>query len=302
MKSPNVTNQVINEQKTFYLLLTLGILIGVAFYIFLPQIDVTGYRKAWTDRSMDRGSLYLLVLFIILIGPIIEELAFRLHLTKNKKLQNIGLLFYICFGIISFHSQLLMMVFWIPSAALLYLVTKKYMQRENFLLPSLLVSSTMFSTMHIINAEVSLFSLIALMIYFMAGGVLLGIIRIKKGILFSILFHCIFNLIMVYFNELSPENDEQKINCGSIQIAFQEKSILSDEDFIIKVEHGNLMVENGNLIKVFELYYPSAPIESYRQTRSFINYDVTATNFSLDLQYGNQLLECFADVGLLTKK
>jgi len=147
-------------------------------------------------------------LYVIFIGPVLEEIYFRLLLRINKKnliIFSINNLFVIAFFIYNkyyFIAGILVFIN-ILMLFLLRFITLKVVKSflENNFNYYFYISAVLFGILHIFNFNVLSIQVILLAIILtskqITGGVFLGYIRLKYGLKYSILFHSLVNLIVV---------------------------------------------------------------------------------------------------------
>ncbi|MDP1842005.1 MAG: CPBP family glutamic-type intramembrane protease [Sediminibacterium sp.] len=146
---------------------------------------------------------------IAILGPIVEELIFRLHLSlKTDHVSfSIALFVYIIIGgsfikfellniwfylkIIFSISSFFLMVKIFKNNSLLDQIKQKYFSKYFY------VSAILFGLIHISNSEhINFLILPVYLIYVLPQiimGLILGGVRIKMGLIFSIFLHIIFN-------------------------------------------------------------------------------------------------------------
>lgn len=173
-------------------------LINILLPIFLNNFLKLSLPKFVDIRNVN---FFKLVVFT----PVIEEFCFRAILIKNK-INNILFLtgfsgiilnFILIDNIYIFISTLLIFVF----TFLFFIKTnnrfyKKYKQRELFLIVYL--SSFLFGFAHLTNFNLSLGISFIVMVYLLIksfNGFIFSLLRLKIGLIYSILFHIFLNLI-----------------------------------------------------------------------------------------------------------
>jgi len=169
--------------------------------LHLKLLDFTKPNLASFIAEIGLNKYYLLV---GLIGPIHEELMYRAPLNMSKKtilFSSFLIVFYIFAGDKVFGGNLFYLSTFIIICLLIILSlfnSKQTLKVDNKKYP-IYLSSGLFALFHISNFFPIVHTLqIVLMpltlLPFFVGGILFSIIRIEKGIIFSILVHIIFNL------------------------------------------------------------------------------------------------------------
>ena len=199
--SINATKAVINT-------LFVGLLIGLAAN-FIRSILIVTFDLSFEPRG-GYVSRELFILITIFIAPISEELAFRLWLIPKRRNIIISILasFILIFrwvlrisggidiygwGMIIIVAVSLFFISFYPMPKLKDLVTKK----EN---ACIAISSITFMYYHILSYQFSWTLLLWAPLFFfqiLVGGVISAKIRIKYGIIWSIILHSIYNSILL---------------------------------------------------------------------------------------------------------
>lgn len=163
---------------------------------FNVKINVTVFQTlSW--------SVLPLFLKVNLFAPVLEELAFRLPLFQNQTKLLIGAIFLFFVVPLTFKggfaSQSCLIIL---SIGTFYYVFLLFFQFRNKLL-TIYFSSLIFGLAHLVNYPLlsldniipTLFDIIPQMIC----GILLAKLRLSRGLLYSIYFHIIINLIISFF-------------------------------------------------------------------------------------------------------
>lgn len=160
---------------------------------------------------LSRYGIYWGMLIIILIGPFIEELTFRLGFSFRKTDVIISiafLLLYVSKLLIKKNNELLFIPIVIIAILLSFLLAKFTTQRfysnmnENRIF-YIISFSLLFAIIHIfsfnkIEIQWIVFYIIALLPIFI-GGILLAFLRIKIGFFIAVLYHCLHNAFFIGF-------------------------------------------------------------------------------------------------------
>jgi membrane protease YdiL (CAAX protease family) len=180
---------------TFYILHNYG--------IDIPEKN-SGFKKMMNDNS-----IYSIIFYVAIYGPILEEFLFRAWL----KFEVLGFVF-LTISIIYFPlSQLKLVYEWLPIALLLvafpvfYLLfiktaINKYLKRlilikHNIKVLLYILSSLIFGIVHITNADKIHISTMLFCIPHIFAGLIFGYLRIKNGLIWAIALHILNNLILV---------------------------------------------------------------------------------------------------------
>jgi len=157
---------------------------------------------------------FLLFLLMVFIGPALEEVFFRLFLKPNFKNMFLLLIFFFTiaiFTILKRNMPILLFSFF-AIFLLLFILSrpKNLFWFQRIVLKHFrwifYISCFLFGAIHILNFEQLNFRLFfaAPFIIFpqVVAGVFLGFIRMKYGIIYSILFHSFINLFPAVFESL----------------------------------------------------------------------------------------------------
>jgi hypothetical protein len=144
---------------------------------------------------------------IILIAPFVEEMFFRFPLKKGKGFLLIFITFLISFLLMKFNILNENVVYAIFTIIFLYLVniTHKSEFKENDYKNKRLLFLTLFLSLafglsHLLNYEElgneGVTYLLIFSISKIISGLILSVIRLRYGIIISILFHCLLNFLI----------------------------------------------------------------------------------------------------------
>lgn len=190
------------EARTFlfFLLITLMVVIPYGFVLDLAGMDQFDSKL----EELLKTNKWLVAISAIFLAPILEEPIFRLHLDLKKSSiwWGIGL------------SLLMLSEVWIPVVLvwvylffLLYKVSKGDAPRLKYVV---WISSALFALVHIGNFRDFDFGSYFYWVPFMVGaqflvGLVLSYIRLNHGMKWAILFHGVYNAVLiipaVYFYE-----------------------------------------------------------------------------------------------------
>lgn len=187
--------------------LFVGLLIGLAAN-FIRAILIVTFDLSFEPRGGVCRELFILI--AIFIAPISEELAFRLWLIPKRRNIIISILasFILIFrwvlrisggidiygwGMIIIAAVSLFFISFYPTSKLKELVTKK----EN---ACIAISSITFMYYHMLSYQFSWTLLLWAPLFFfqiLVGGVISAKIRLKHGMIWSIILHSLFNSILL---------------------------------------------------------------------------------------------------------
>ncbi len=175
------------------LLLNLGFLLAydlIKYYfkLNLPQVNIN-------ENIMNKIFFYSFI--FILIGPILEELLYRLPLKKNKYSYLslfVGVIYVIIFDFLPIRIMLG-----------LYLASIIYLQLTKRKIPNLFIffSILMFTISHIGNYNIidlklmNTAGLIFLFLPQLVVGIITSVFRLKFSFKYAIFYHSIYNLIVI---------------------------------------------------------------------------------------------------------
>ena len=187
-------------------------LIFIYFVSIIPISIVIHFLNRYFNLETFKPELSKLysVLFIILIGPIFEEIIFRswLRFTRNNLI-----VFIIALSVLDLYSvfqskiELTIVLFFI---LLIVLIIVKYysIKRIEMFISSnfkyfFYATAISFGLLHAFNSSGNIYLILGLSIILGApqiiGGFILGFIRMKYGLIYSILFHIMINSIFVFW-------------------------------------------------------------------------------------------------------
>ncbi|ERM83192.1 CAAX amino terminal protease [Rhodonellum psychrophilum GCM71 = DSM 17998] len=185
----------------FLLLITFAIVIPYAFILDLAGMDQFDHKLEFLLKK----NKWLVAVLAIVIAPLLEEPIYRLHLDFKKSSIWWGL------GL----SLLLISEVWIPVALLwiwlfflLYKVNKGEMPNLKY---SIFISSVLFGLVHLMNFTDFDYAQYFYWVPFMVGaqcliGLVLSYVRLNYGMKWGIIFHGVYNAILiipaVYFYEV----------------------------------------------------------------------------------------------------
>ncbi|MFI0428452.1 type II CAAX prenyl endopeptidase Rce1 family protein [Mariniflexile sp. HMF6888] len=177
------------------------IFLGLIFFLLLGFFSVFIHR-IW-NVPLPYKNINISFFNAVLLAPIIEELSFRAILKKSK----INFLFFISsfsYLIFGYLLKYDLFVYYIVLLiiTLFYVFVKK---KVDFLEPYskkqvlylVYISCFFFGFAHIINYDISLnilIPLLAILLFKVLGAFFLSLLRLKFGLMVSILFHFIINL------------------------------------------------------------------------------------------------------------
>jgi uncharacterized protein len=181
----------------YFILVPLGLIVGLLIKVL-----------KFHETDFDYSSLKILFAGIV-IGPIIEEILFRFLLIPRYINFVIYTCFSFCLAIISLlkGSNIYLLIFLIFGiASFLFCLNIKYLRKaQKFLLNHycfyFYLSCILFGFYHITNyipVNYKLFLIMPVIVFpQMVIGAFLGYLRMKFGILYSILFHSITNIFPI---------------------------------------------------------------------------------------------------------
>lgn len=178
-----------------FLILLLALLLVIIPYAFF--IDLIGLDQF--DHKLEeflKSNKFLVVIMTIVLAPVLEELIFRYHLNFKKSATLIG--FALSF-IFTYNSMVLLII------ATLYfgfVFIKLLLKQKPNLKFCIYASTTLFALVHLINFENFDLAQHFYWVPFLVGaqfiiGLVLSFIRVNYGIYTSILFHGVYNAVLV---------------------------------------------------------------------------------------------------------
>jgi len=233
-------------------------LIGLIVTLFIP-IEYNYFNFYRLDDLIFSSNL-LMFLFIVAIVPLIEELIFRYGLIFNKV--------YIYYGIVGLVVLLLSWQYFMIFAILATIV---YYLKINESLKLIFVGSLAFAIIHLNNFyQINGFILFYL-IFLFGMSLVMSYLRIKKGILFAIGLHTLYNFLILYVNYVdSPknivyENQEIKVDINRTDFFSSELPLLTQEgnSIVFKSKRVKNLLEHLSKQNSNEFhYYPHSVLYS----------------------------------------
>ncbi len=181
--------------KDFIILLFALLAFSVPLYLILDYLGLDQFDHKGEEFLLNSNK-FLIFMLAIVIAPIVEELIFRYHLNFKKSSIFIGfaLSFILTYNLVV--GMILASLYFIFTIIIIILKLKPNLK---FYIYS---SSTLFALIHIINYEgfdfMQYFYFVPLMVasqFFV--GLVLSYIRIKYNIYNAILFHAVFNAVLI---------------------------------------------------------------------------------------------------------
>ena len=194
-----------------YCYMYLAIILSVLFLLrpldYLVT-DILGFPSIMEaiGKSSDRIAT-ISFWFVVIVGPIIEEITFRLFLNFKKKeiCLSVFFMFLLASGIRVNSEALFLLSTWVKVGISLSVVVVLYF----FVIDSIrfstriqrsitIVSIIAFGLMHIDNLEKIYYSLLLIYPFFVLPQMIIGYfvtnLRLKQGFVWGILLHCMTNL------------------------------------------------------------------------------------------------------------
>jgi len=273
------------------------ILISLGLYSF----ELIGVSRDFGFQAFSNISIVLVIAFIVVIAPFLEEVSFRLLIkTGNRILNIISIACASVFVMVTFDY-----VFGIICLVLLISTYVLYVKQIKFAVDAqIIVASTFFSLIHF-GEETSVtnaFSLVVYFLYFFGMGLILSWIKLNYSLLHSFLVHALFNAIFISILVFEGFNaDVVYVNCGDITFDYKKNLLFADSSTSASFKEDTLVLTNSNIIYMLDTYLPDHQIkEHYIQTNMFIKYDLAIQNF-YDSDSAT-LLRCLEEQDILVRK
>jgi len=183
----------------------------------------------------------------LLIAPIIEEFVFRGYFTQKKVMIFISLIGSIIYVVITENYYLLSLI------ALLIILHFFKSKKDYFYI----LSCLFFSVVHYKLKDFgSFFTILPMFFQFSLGAILIWVV-INFGILKSIIFHFLYNFIVVVVMSIPLQFPNQDINnkdyCG-YNIEWNKVPILNNRTYISKPNDYVIVVENITIIDFYNTF------------------------------------------------
>ena len=210
------------KTKTFFTLLLIDILIGSVIVGICAIIEEFGLNISGNDinqKMLENESIWYVLLFIVIVGPLFEELIFRLPLRFKFN--------YLAQSIILFSSiagkekktkvKIYLQNFWTTHFKWIFYSV-----------------SLIFGLIHLTNYEelsitIILFAPLLICSQFI-GGLTMGYIRVKYNFILALLLHLTFNLIIIGAALTTMDFTANKIDIENVNYAIKiNKSSMFDK-------------------------------------------------------------------------
>ncbi|WP_460637705.1 CPBP family glutamic-type intramembrane protease [Larkinella harenae] len=186
-------------------------LISVVFMVFIDLILVKffGFSSILKSRiksnyTIEYYGIYYGVFIMCIGGPFIEEVCFRLLLSLSKIHvgTSLAVLFYYFSGptwTLDSYSYLIIRLFiYIVIFSICYNFWNIYWVSKLFKYKLLIISAILFGLIHVMNFYPLQYSVLYLYPFYvipqMSVGVMLGVLRVKFGFIWGVIFHIIVNV------------------------------------------------------------------------------------------------------------
>ena len=292
--------KLINQRRHIYVIA--GVFLCSLFFILLG-LDLITVDRYLFDGVTNKRTLIVAIVSISLLGPIVEEVSFRLNIkTKNKRLLLISFLFASIFIFLSFQIILFSLLFLaFLFSILFYLKSKKWYALDI----QIIVTSVIFSLLHFTGDSMvaeDLVSLIIFFLYFLGMGLIFAWLRINYKFYSSVIAHILLNSFLMILAIYPSLNSETKtIECDELEFSYNERHIFNGDNSEASFDQDTLVFKNSNIIYMLDLYLQDADVMSrYIQTNGLINYDLRLQKF-YDTS-PQDILDCLEEHQLIKKK
>jgi hypothetical protein len=199
--------------KCFFLLFTLSLIATQLLGVILFVAGSEGYIDSPLNRLKTKDVLILKSMVLsVFVSPIVEELAFRLHLRSNNLKFSFGFISLIILLVLAFFNLKFSDNYWICFIFLLSLSPLLFvlLNQYNLSIERIIVNNfksvfyttiVLFALIHLRNYELhdtSLFVMFLLITPQIIAGFFLGFIRMRLGFVYSIVFHSLHNSMMLF--------------------------------------------------------------------------------------------------------
>ena len=196
------------RKKYFWLT---AILIALVFgYFFSPEepvkinLDEVAFPRLF---KLLAAFPFLMLLYISVIGPTIEEFAFRSWTIQHSKFTYISYAFTTAF-LAATHPILIL-----PWGIIVFLVEKVQSIKSHKAIVLLCSTSILFAVVHFERLN----AINSYVIFYLIIGVLLGIISLKLNLTYAIFTHILWNTMVSYFyfsGDAYLSGNEEKVSSG----------------------------------------------------------------------------------------
>jgi|TARA_B110000114_G_C15039335_1_gene376329 hypothetical protein len=264
-------------------LLLLGVIcffVGFAVTTIISSKNIEVSNKM-VERMISSIPFFFFILQIVVIAPILEEYTYRYFITTKRKYHKF--FFASLIVVVGFVTKNLYITSFIIIIS--YLAFYYRNDKKKYFTLLIFVSSISFSFSHIQNifssSTIALFSVILTLF---GLGLLLMIVRIKYGILYSISLHMIYNgLIFLSIYYSSP--NEINIDNENYSIELKRENIL-DFEFGTKINSNNQKseIKGASISEILKSISPNRTNKFYHFENNLLKY-----NGSVRIKNGNFL-------------
>lgn len=273
----------------------------VLFYLLYAFEAVEVRRSILPSYFSSRSHLILITVMIGLIGPVMEEIGFRLFIGSKKKLQIfssiiiLSVYIFLQYGI----PITIIVVFLVILSVALYLKDLRYSLDFQIIITSIIFTSLHFDED---TFTAGLLSSIAYFSYFIGSAFIFAWLRINYSIFSSIFLHVALNafvVIVMIFDGF--ESTTKTFDCSEFQITYNTKNIFKHKTQKTTFISDTLVIQNSNLIYMLDLYMPSENVKTkYQQNNPFVLYDLKIPNYYE--RSSKDILECLEENQLIFEK
>jgi hypothetical protein len=198
-------------------------------------------RSSYENSSFINLSFIHSLVFLSLLLPILEELVFRSWIFISQKLfflPGLSVVLYVYFTSNSYVAILVLALYLV--SLLLYIKWRSSeLHKKKLLFAFALISSSVFSILHLIAYD-NAFAITTMFFYYFGGGMILSFIGLNFHYVFMFLSHFCFNfilsLILLFsgnFENQKQTNESFSIEIKSVPFYTPEKKFVSKDSIHI---------------------------------------------------------------------
>lgn len=245
----------------------ISIIIGLVILFFIQNSTSFIYNKMLGLASEILPSIYLIIQ-VVIIMPILEEFIYRFYKIKSNYLVLNAILLIIIVWLLNKNIIILI-------SLLLFAILLFYHKKNNKIFFKLMIyfSSICFAISHLQNfTSQSIYSYSSPFLILFGLGLIFMAIRVKFGILYSIITHIVYNLFLIYFSFLNSES-EIKFNNESYFIELEKENFLSNKmGSSTLLSEDTLLINNTPINKIIEQKTPINTNTFYHIEPSIFKY------------------------------
>lgn len=254
-------------KKKWLLILAGGFFLLGVFLLLVFRSDEVN------SRALIDFPLPLFIVYLVLIGPLSEELAFRSFFVSKKNVYLIGIITLSIYIYISHFIALICFILFILTIVFLKL---DLIRNKSFLLTiSYILNAFIFSLVHYEMSDFYLLSTYYYLLFQFSFGLFFIWVTINFGLLKSILIHICINVVValtILIPLFYPDQKMNKIVAKNLVIEYKRNSI-NFENGCLNKKTGVIQIKNMRLSDVIRTLDVDA--KKVYQFETFMKYNMS---------------------------